>query len=512
MIIRNKNIHIIRIVVALVLLFIAVFFSFNIEKNRIMGVRLISNEEYDKLLLQKDDNLNIDFLFNNESAAVDYISKVIYISQNITEKTELKDIQGTLSTQNPNYELVMKKDYTYSLWDTVSNGDNISIIAIIPDGSTVEYKIIFTSLPLINITGSINGIADNGQDLLSGTLTFFDPVSAETGGYRTVSSDVEWHIRGNTTAKQSKKPWKLALKNQNGANKNLSLCGLGEDDDWILNPMNLDDLKMREKLMMDLWNRNEYFTENNLLMSQCEYVEVVLNGEYCGLYLLQRRLDKKYLDVDKEDILLKSRSMAPQPSVSSETMEIVYSPFSEEDTIKYLQDNFDNKYIEHTNIDNWVEMTGYLGMACSVDNRQTKNIVMLLDRGNDNNYTVNYLLWDTDMSFGLHWEAGYVYDYNRTVNANVVRFEYKQLTQIYPDLDSRLAINWNKLRQTIFNDENLYNYIDKLYNTITYSGSLQRDIEKWGVYYEGADTMEQLYTFIDARMEYLDNYFSVSKN
>ena len=115
MIISNKNIHIIRIVVALVLLFIAVFFSFNIEKNRIMGVRLISNEEYDKLLLQKDDNLNIDFLFNNESAAVDYISKVIYISQNITEKTELKDIQGTLSTQNPNYELVMKKDYTYSL-------------------------------------------------------------------------------------------------------------------------------------------------------------------------------------------------------------------------------------------------------------------------------------------------------------------------------------------------------------------------------------------------------------
>ncbi len=507
MVIENKKMHIVRMLVTFGLLVAALMFSFSIENSTCMGVKVVSDEKYQQLSETKIDNYDIDFLFNNLPAAVDKRENIIYISQNFSEETDIHSIQGELTSANPNYQLVIKEENTRPL-DVMKSGGNYSLLAIDANGVSTEYKIIFTSLPVIDINGEVTGIASNEKDLYAGSITFFDPYSSETKSYRSLSSDAQWHIRGNTTALQPKKPWKLSLKNSNGQNKNLSLCGLGSDDDWILNPMNLDDLKIREKLMMDLWNRNKLFTDQGLIMSDCEYVEVVINGEYQGLYLLQRRLDKKYLNVSDEDILLKSRNMPQQPAVTGETMEIICSPFSEAETVQWLEKYFDGKYISRTNIENWTEMTAFLQVLCSVDNRQTKNIVMLLDRDDENNYTVNYILWDTDMSLGLNWNAGYVYDYDGMVFKNIVRFEYSELKAIYPSLDKDIAAGWQQLRENLLSDETLYKNIHNLYDTITYSNSLQRDYNKWGLYYNGIDNMDQLYTFMENRLEYLDNYYS----
>ena len=85
--------------------------------------------------------------------------------------------------------------------------------------------------------------------------------------------------------------------------------------------------------------------------------------------------------------------------------------------------------------------------------------------------------------------------------------EINELSQIYNLLDIDTATRWFEFRETLFSKEHIYNHIDKLYNTITQSGSLQRDFNKWGLYYSGVDNMENLYSFIDARMEYLDEYY-----
>ena len=74
---------------------------------------------------------------------------------------------------------------------------------------------------------------------------------------------------------------------------------MGADDDWILNSLTMDDTRIREKLFMDLWNLNVEKTDYNFKMSTGEFVEVVMNGKYYGLCLLQRRLDAKYLELEK---------------------------------------------------------------------------------------------------------------------------------------------------------------------------------------------------------------------
>ena len=70
---------------------------------------------------------------------------------------------------------------------------------------------------------------------------------------------------------------------------------MGSDDDWILNPMSLDDFKVKENLLMTLWNELAQENDWDVRMSTGNYCEIVMNGRYRGLYLLQRRIDRKYL-------------------------------------------------------------------------------------------------------------------------------------------------------------------------------------------------------------------------
>ena len=126
----------------------------------------------------------------------------------------------------------------------------------------------------------------------------------------------------------------------------------------------------------------------------------------------------------------------------------------------------------------------------------------------DEDYTVIPLLWDTDMSFGLFWTYKFTYSPENTLYIQFVREEYSDLKLIYPKLDKMLAERWFELRQSVFSEENITETIGNNRADITENGSLQRDIEKWGLYCNGQDTMENLYLFIDMRLEYLDQYYA----
>ena len=72
--------------------------------------------------------------------------------------------------------------------------------------------------------------------------------------------------------------------------------------------MALDDFKVKEQFAMKLWNRLAEQSPWDYPMSSGAYCEVVLNGHYQGLYLLQRRVDRKYLGLSDGQILLKPDS------------------------------------------------------------------------------------------------------------------------------------------------------------------------------------------------------------
>lgn len=508
MVTERKHIHKIGVAVTLVLFFIAAVCGIAIEKNTVLGVEIVSKDKYEKMVLDDEDELNIRILFNETPAAVDTTTETIYISQSIDTQTRYSDLKGILSVDNSNYQLMFVEDEKLgNMYQSVSEGCSYTLLAVNPQGNYKKYNVIFTTLPVLNINGEPTGEYNLWREIIKGQIHFFDSHSKETGSYRTLTTDAYWHRRGNTTDELPKLSWKITMQKSSGENNNLSFCGLGEDDDWILNAMALDDLKLREKFAMDLWNQNKVFTDNNARMAQGEYTEVVLNGEYKGVFLLQRRVDGKYLALDDDNILLKGNSYYPQ-EITSDYFEIKHSPYSEQETRVYLDNNFVSDITADVNIDNFIDTNLYINMMCAIDNRGEKNIFRLFNNI-DEKLDVNYILWDTDMCFGITWKEiiGFCYDYDTTIYHIQYRNEFAQALKSNPKLEKMVAERWFELRQTLFSNEKIEETINDCYKTIAESNSLQRDYEKWGLYYNGKDTMDSLYTFIDMRLEYLDQYY-----
>jgi len=84
-------------------------------------------------------------------------------------------------------------------------------------------------------------------------------------------------VRGNSTAGQDKKPYKLKL------GKKTDLFGLGggvKNKHWVLLANAFDESLMRNKVAYDLSARF------GLVSMKSEWVDVVMNGQYVGNYLL----------------------------------------------------------------------------------------------------------------------------------------------------------------------------------------------------------------------------------
>ncbi len=508
MVVDRKKLHIVSLVFTRCLLFVSLIFSITIEDKALMGIMTISPEEYTELLSKESSELDVEILFNGIPAATDEINNIIYISEKIDDNSKITDMAGTLSVSNPNYQLFFVEDESVeNIYENLADRYKYKVIVMRPDETYTEYSIVFTTLPVLNIDGITTAEDSAGEIIHSGKIYFFDPLSAETGEYRTVSTNASWHTRGNSTLIMPKKSWKISLENDSGKKENISFCGLGEDDDWILNSMSFDDLSLREKLIMELWNSDEIFINNETPMSRGEYVEVVYDGEYMGLYLLQRRIDKKYLKIDDNGMLIKGNTV-DITDIKASDFEIKYSPYSEEETIFFLESGFIADMTLNLNIENRIETNLFINMMYASDNCLEKNIFRRINNI-DKTYEVNSILWDTDMSFGLSWrdDKGFIYDFDGTVVRIIYRHEFLDVIKKYPELENLIAKRWFDLRNSIFSNKNIKTQSEKLYNTITYSGSLQRDYEKWGRYYDGEDNMDNFYKFINMRLEFLDEYY-----
>ncbi|MBR5874371.1 MAG: CotH kinase family protein [Oscillospiraceae bacterium] len=510
MVVDRKKLHIVSLLFTRCLLIVSLIFSITIENKALMGIMTISPEEYNVLLSKESSEFDVEILFNGIPAATDEINNIIYISEKIDDNSRITDMAGTLSVSNPNYQLFFVEDESVeNISENLAGRDKYKVIVMRPDETYTEYSVVFTTLPVLNINGIPTAEDSVGRIIHTGKIQFFDSLSAETGEYRTVSTNASWRARGNSTLIMTKKSWKISLENNSGEKENISFCGLGEDDDWILNSMSFDDLCLREKLTMDLWNSDKIFIDNKAPMSRGEYVEVVYNGEYVGLYLLQRRLDKKYLNLDDNSILIKGNSVVvANPNIKY--YEIEHSPYTEEETISFLEKNFFSDITSNVNIENLIETNIFINMICATDNCLEKNIFRII-RNIDNNYEVNYLLWDTDMSFGMSWDEsiGFIYDFDGMLTPIVYRYDFYDIIQKKPTLETLIAKRWFELRNSIFSTENITTHVEELFNTITYSGSLQRDHDKWGLHYSGEDNMENFYKYINMRMKFLDEYYSM---
>jgi hypothetical protein len=106
-------------------------------------------------------------------------------------------------------------------------------------------------------------------------------------------------MRGYSSQMYSnKKPYGLeTLKDDNVSNNNVSLLGMPAENDWILNPLAYDQTGMRDVLSYELSNQIGQYAPRS------QYCEVVLNGNYRGLYVFMEKIkvDKNRVNIEKMD-------------------------------------------------------------------------------------------------------------------------------------------------------------------------------------------------------------------
>lgn len=489
-----------------VLIFGLVIFLFiRYENSLCMGVSVVSSERFNDYSESYDFDIT-QLTFNKEKIAADIKSNTIYISQPENALTSFSNLEGSIDTE-ANCSLYFSDDTALNnINESVRAGTPLSLL-VINGKSYKQVNVIITTLPVLNMNGEITGIDDQERELYYGDLTLWCGSSPTSGSYSVQSSKVQWHIRGRSSATKSKKPWKLSLKNSDGEKKNCDLLGAGSDDDWILNPMNVDDTKVREKFTMDLWKELSNETEKTYQMSQGEYTEVIINGEYRGLYLLQRRIDEKYLNLDRnKDILLKGTFVWSADTVQ-DAYEIIYSPYSENQTYNIISQMVNENIYFEISLQNFIDVNLLLDYCLAYDNTSFINMFFVLHE-TDNSYEVHLVPWDTDISFGVFWDNKFVYNYEESIKKHAYRAELPLMKDQYPELCDMLKSRWNELRSSVFTENIINGILDNNIRMITESGAFERDQAKWGTFYNGKDLQNNIYTFSEEHLAFLDEYYN----
>ena len=470
------------------------------ERRSCMSVPIISEEKIRDYV--EVSTLDISQLtFNGEAIAIDLLNNSIYISQSSENLDNVHMFQGKLATTNSEYSLYFLE--TQEMQDvslTVREGNPFKLI--IKQGETYQrVNLVITTLPILYLDLEATNKTEDGRDLMNGKLTLWDNFDPNSEHYKVSTSDVEWHVRGNSTKIFDKLSWKVNLKKENGENNNLDLLGLGSDDDWILNAMSMDDTKVKEKIAQELWNQLKENTDYNYKMSSGKYAELFINGAYQGLYLLQRRVDEKYLEIDRErDILLKGRNTWEAEYIE-DAYEIVSSPLAKDYSYKVVEktQNFLN---DTMNIRNFIDVSLFLQFLSAHDNSGYKNMFYVLKK-TDEIYEIYLVPWDTDLSLGATW----TYDYEDSIDDIIERRELEIVRKYMPEIDRELAIRWESLRKSIFAEQNIYEICEHATRELAISGAVERNKERWGELNEGEDNWENLKFYIKERLEFLDNYY-----
>ena len=156
----------------------------------------------------------------------------------------------------------------------VFSSSNLPIVMINTGGITIPDE------PKINAT---MGIIYNGPGQINHTADLPNHYNGNIG--------IE--MRGNYSQSLPQKPYKFETRDANDAELNVSILGMPSEHDWCLIANYNDKVFMRNTVAYKLFNEMSHYA------TRSQYCEVVLNGNYQGVYMLMENIKR---DGDRVDI------------------------------------------------------------------------------------------------------------------------------------------------------------------------------------------------------------------
>jgi hypothetical protein len=162
------------------------------------------------------------------------------------------------------------------------------VIGLAIGGAGVAQTLTSSNLPIIviNTNGQVipddpkitadMGIIFNGENVRNNMTDPFNHYNGKIG--------IE--IRGQSSQMFPMKSYSLELRNTAGGSVDQSLFGMPKEADWVLYAPYTDKTLMRNFLAYTLSNELGHWA------AHCRFVEVVINGDYKGIYVFMERIKR----------------------------------------------------------------------------------------------------------------------------------------------------------------------------------------------------------------------------
>ncbi len=385
---------------------------------------------------------------------------------------------------------------------------------LILDFTTTIYK---QDLPTVMIYCS-SGITTRSEKC----TTIIYPVSYDPSQDSWAKREMSATIR----ARNSSNGYILELVN------NEKLLNMREDDDWLLLPSKDIASALRTKFALDTYNSlNEL--DPLCKISHAEPIDLYLNYQYMGLYLLVERMDRKLFDLkdNLDSMIFKSEDWKGDfyPKTSNNRWEQIFPIDEDYNEYPLLLESFVQTVTDKEFFDdqsgifsktNREQLIDFLLFGLLVGHNSLEGFKYYIVQNSEYNSQFYFTPWDFDMSWGFSGEDILPFNYwlnNETNNIGFVNWNYLIYRLLFPENESlnRQFINdvknrWSELRKEIWATENLKKNFINSFNLMRL-GLLRSNNEEPINFISSS-----ILNWIDKRFEIIDKIsfrsFSVDRN
>ncbi len=325
-------------------------------------------------------------------------------------------------------------------------------------------------------------------------------------------------IRGQTSQFLfDKKSYRLETQDEMGENLNVELLGMPKENDWILQGPYSDKTLIRNVLIYELSRRLGQYA------ARTQLCELVINGEYMGVYALMEKLkrDKNRVDIsklDEDDIQGDSLTggfifridkfgaadenvwsskfdahfqsilyqvVYPKPeNIQPEQFEYIKTFVDSFETVTFGPDFLDkeNGFKKYIDEDSFIDFFLLNELARNPDGYRISTYF----HKNKNEKIKAGPIWDFNLGFGnVNFCAGsshegWILNYHQYCpndNWQVPQWWNRLFSEA--DFYQKVTARWTDLRADILSNENIFQTIDSL--SAHLDGAHQRNFERWPV-------------------------------
>ncbi|QIE58384.1 spore coat protein CotH [Rasiella rasia] len=386
-----------------------------------------------------------------------------------------------------------------------------------------SYSLFITKSPIISI--QVKDSLTKHPKVL-GHFRYFD---ADT----TFSSVIGMDLRGNLSLTYPKKSFNIEFYTDSVSKgkKELKFKDLRKEDDWILDGLYNEPLLLRAYTSQKLWKdiHTPWYAEDEPKARATVdgvYVDLFVNNEYRGVYLLSEKIKRSLLKLKKmkgdtvRGELFKagyyhggtSFKEAPEfknslPTWAGWEMEYPYEDY----TAHYNNLHKAINFVISSDATDFDEQLGiYFDEENMVDYFLFANLIRATDNFGKNFYLAKYkeetayfiVPWDMDGVLGTIQAGKRIPTTNDVLSNNL--FDRMVAN---PRLKYEMGKRWKDLRTTSFHTDSLIARIEKRYNKLADTKMYERDELAWNKSHE-AEHLTYMLDWLQKRLTYLDTYFT----